>query len=585
MNKDNIPQARIQLTPNQAISLSDLVSASEWIAIQPPVIASDGSIVCTTEQYPILVDPMILFDVIMPPSPEENLRYFTFEMSVSKGFRFQLLFYCDGDDRSFGITQPIFRLNEMQTYALDLKPLYTRLFATGEHKVITRMAMIPTEASGSEITIQSLAFHRQSSMQLTPIDPPAPEAESAVKGGSTDYIPDPVPAKTDYLIGAHYFPGWKHSTHEGWKVISPYPEKKPLLGFYDEGNPEVCDWEIKWALEHGISYFVYCWYGFPWTDRRGDQPFNALNHAIHDGLFNARFSKDFKFVINFCAHFGIQWLGDLADDLFPFWLETYFKHPSYLIVDNKPILMILDFEKVIGEIGMDAFRAALKKMDAGAKAAGFDGLSVSGMYWGNQINGIEQLLDAGFDSGFAYLNWSRWNIVESKRRPKAASFIADQKESLEFWMNADIDYLSAVSFMWDIISWYRPTETGGGMLDILRWRISPAEYEDLLRWTKEQMDKQDPSKLASKMLLLDNWNEYGEGHYMAPHTEYGFEYLDAVRHVFTDTNDCAEHTHLLPSDIGAGPYNTLYKESGEYRVFQYPPLRFDRDRLDMYLNA
>jgi hypothetical protein len=34
------------------------------------------------------------------------------------------------------------------------------------------------------------------------------------------------------------------------------------------------------------------------------------------------------------------------------------------------------------------------------------------------------------------------------------------------------------------------------------------------------------------MLLLDNWNEYGEGHYLFPTKGDGYTYLDALRNVF-----------------------------------------------------
>lgn len=33
------------------------------------------------------------------------------------------------------------------------------------------------------------------------------------------------------------------------------PIRKPMLGYYDEGNPECVDWQIKWAVENGISCF------------------------------------------------------------------------------------------------------------------------------------------------------------------------------------------------------------------------------------------------------------------------------------------------------------------------------------------
>ena len=34
--------------------------------------------------------------------------------------------------------------------------------------------------------------------------------------------------------------------------IFAFPERKPVLGWYDEASPEVADWQIKWAVEHGI---------------------------------------------------------------------------------------------------------------------------------------------------------------------------------------------------------------------------------------------------------------------------------------------------------------------------------------------
>jgi len=63
------------------------------------------------------------------------------------------------------------------------------------------------------------------------------------------------------------------------------------------------------------------------------------------------------------------------------------------------------------------------------------------------------------------------------------------------------------------------------------------------------------------MLLLDNWNEWGEGHYIAPYREYGFGYLDAVRKVCTSAPE--PHEDLIPEDIGMGPYDTAYVTQAE----------------------
>src|ERR1039458_3507394 len=79
--------------------------------------------------------------------------------------------------------------------------------------------------------------------------------------------------------------------------IDPYrAQRRPYLGWYDEGNPEETDWEIKWQVEHGIGFEQHCWY----------RPNNAVNHPIKDGvldqgiikgLFNARYGHLKKFTL------------------------------------------------------------------------------------------------------------------------------------------------------------------------------------------------------------------------------------------------------------------------------------------------
>jgi hypothetical protein len=78
-----------------------------------------------------------------------------------------------------------------------------------------------------------------------------------------------------------------------------------------------------------------------------------------------------------------------------------------------------------------------------------------------------------------------------------------------------------------------------------------------LRKAKEFIGTLPSRELGSRMLLLDNWNEWGEGHYIAPYREFGFGYLDAVRTVFSDASE--PHLDLIPEDVGLGPYDTPYR--------------------------
>ena len=49
-------------------------------------------------------------------------------------------------------------------------------------------------------------------------------------------------------------------------------------------------------------------------------------------------------------------------------------------------------------------------------------------------------------------------------------------------------------------------------------------------------------------MLIEAWNEYGEGQLVEPHREWGFAYLDAIRSVFVDRDDA--HRDVVPEDLG-----------------------------------
>ena len=68
----------------------------------------------------------------------------------------------------------------------------------------------------------------------------------------------------------------------------------------------------------------------------------------------------------------------------------------------------------------------------------------------------------------------------------------------------------------------------------MRQRHIKAEKEDLtgiLEWLKSDVAGKMTSKkgISKNLMLLQSWNEYGEGHYMMPTVSDGFTYLDAVR--------------------------------------------------------
>ena len=106
-----------------------------------------------------------------------------------------------------------------------------------------------------------------------------------------------------------------------------------MLGWYREGSPEVADWQIKWAVEHGITFFAYDWY---WS--KGSR---QLEHALHDGYFQARYRHLLKFCLLWANH-NPPGTSSLEDCLAVthYWITNYFRRPEHLTAAGKPVVII-----------------------------------------------------------------------------------------------------------------------------------------------------------------------------------------------------------------------------------------------------
>lgn len=369
----------------------------------------------------------------------------------------------------------------------------------------------------------------------------------AVKATKADYVPAPVPAKTEYLVGALHFPGWKQGTHYGWQRIVPFPERKPALGWYDENNPEVTDWEIKWAVEHGISHFVYCWYR---NRANVGKPVAVddlyLAHAIHEGFFRSRYRDKMKFSLlwEVANAGGVSSADDLLQNLVPFWIENYFKHPSYLKVDNKPLVFVFEWgswqNAVAKPLGgtPDKVRAALDAARELCRKAGFDGLLWFVESRSPSDEWRKTLTENGLDGGFPYCWANGLTAHFGRSAPGMAA------------------YLPVVSMGWNSAPWGNGWERGwrlgsGG-------RLSPEAFRAACAKVKEAIEALPAGNIGRRLVLVDNWNEWGEGHYVMPHRQYGFGYLDAIRSVFC--GDPPEHEDITPEDVGLGPYDSRWQE-------------------------
>jgi hypothetical protein len=355
----------------------------------------------------------------------------------------------------------------------------------------------------------------------------------AVNVKPASYVPEPKPVRGDFDVGMYYFPGW--ATYRQWAVLDEFPERRPILGYYREGDPEVADWQIKWMVEHGVTFIVYDWY---WS-AGGRQ----LEHGIHKAFFNARYHDKIKFCLLWANHNapGTSSAEDMVN-VTNYWLDNYFLRPDYFKVDGKPVVVIFSPDRFTQDMGVDGVRQAFEKSREMAKAKGLPGIYFVSCSVPNPTQ-LRQLEQEGYDalSGYNY--------------PSAGDngqWVAPYDDMVtgyqDIWNaiaeNTKLRYIPITEPGWDSRPWHGPGAR-------IRTGKTPEKFRQMLENAKQFVEKHNPDA-KPKMILIEAWNEFGEGDYTEPHQEFGFGHVDAIREVFT--NAPKEHEDIVPEDVGLGPY-------------------------------
>lgn len=357
----------------------------------------------------------------------------------------------------------------------------------------------------------------------------------------SDYVPEPkpVPARNDMLLGVQSCNLWREGTaYAGWDYVYPFrAQRQPYLGWYDEGHPEATDWEIKWQAEHGIAFEQHCWY----------RPNNAINHPIKDGvldhgilkgLFNARYSHLKKFTIMFtnegaCETNPLDW----REHIIPYWIEYFFKDPRYLTVAGQPVLSIYhlgNFQRMFG--GAQGARQAIQILRDEVAQAGFPGIIVLMEDRTADPGTMKAMKTMGVDYCYAYT----WGTPDRKWQQTMNRAQRDAAQAVGFRS------LASLSMGWDREPW--GVRDGG-------WLPVP-EYRALAQWARDEFMPSLPAdSLGRSLVLLANWNEFGEGHFLMPSTLAGFGYLDALREIFTVAGP---HEDIRPTARQQKRFTALY---------------------------
>ncbi len=359
-----------------------------------------------------------------------------------------------------------------------------------------------------------------------------------------DYCPEPVPVNDDeWYAGMSICSLWQEGSHAGWDHISPYEEITPVLGYYDEGIPEVADWEIKFMVEHGYDYQRFCWYH---GGRYGAMKRPRLvDNALHDGFFNAKYSDMMDFEIMWENSTSEVTKEQFKNEVWPYWVDWYLTDDRYFCIDNKPVITIFYYDTFRSKMGgKDAVKEVIDFMDAECKKLGYDGAII---YVSNSA------ADAALNEEFAYVGI----------QAKAAYHFEEPSYDIEYQkirMNAELEagsvtFIPSCGIGFNDIGW---TET--------RTPLASAEdFEKILRWSRDEylpnFAKYGENDWHTKSVLTTTWNEFGEGHYVFPSGLNKFGYMDAHRRVFSSVADTPDSKHfdVEPTDNQKTRLGYLYQ--------------------------
>jgi hypothetical protein len=369
------------------------------------------------------------------------------------------------------------------------------------------------------------------------------------------------PEAFKYLIGVDYFPAFHYNAWrwgDEWlplKLARPWvakdevQPKRPLayLGYYDDTQPSTWDRQITLANKFGVSFF-FIQYGLT----KGVPVLDP--DKVLDALVASSKSKLIRFAINWMEgderEFSRTYFTNFLDHV-----EKYFRSPSYLKIDGKPVVGLLHWHSL-----SETLRDRIRDMQAWAKGKGYPGLyfvasSVSPAY-GEHL-GASKAFSAGVDA-VSCLAWPlAGTSYEGGPRPEGqtAPYVTAAEALRHSWEDAYVPSGAAVfpfpNSGWDDTPW-------GGKRAFVRTGSSAEGFSKQLVAAKEFIDKK---KITPRVVIIASWNEWGEGHFVEPCEPFGYSYLDAIGRTF---NGIDESTVLaldhLPADSPSAPSEIVFDD-------------------------
>ncbi len=379
-----------------------------------------------------------------------------------------------------------------------------------------------------------------------------------------------VGAEVRPMVGVYYFPGWYRTGGE--KPAPPYDKStdwsewrgavmkgahpRPLCGFADDSNPALWSYFNRWMTSSGIDFVAFDWYyndGQEYLSDSLDKGFLGSEQAY--GAPGAeRYGPSPKFCLHWCNHGGYWWKSKLdqsppkLEKMIDLVSEKHFQRPNYLKIDGKPVFMIYEHDTLAGFGDGKTALATLRKQ---AKKHGYPDLYLVGVYSGASRGEIEKRKEQGYDAFCAYTYcWMRGPRISWQSKT------FDYKDITDNIVERVHPYLARVAKESGIVYW---PSTFSGWDDRPRAGLekalvltgnTPAEFGRMFASALKHINP------ASPVVMVEAWNEWGEGAAIEPSKEHGFGYLSEIARAL----DIVNPDQTLPTEREISRWSILTPE-------------------------
>lgn len=400
-------------------------------------------------------------------------------------------------------------------------------------------SVLPTTFAGSTLLtadVPASAVAGPGPGAVTVVNPaPGGGTSSSLNFAVPCAIPSPAPAasQTQARVGAYYFDGWSGpltNFHFQGLPLGPYQDRQPFSAWQDNSTCAV-EQQLATAHNFGIDFFIFDWYFNVEANDPGENLDSALQitHALPD-----RHGMQYAILYVDSSPFDVQpadWTSAVNE-----WVG-YMTDPAYAQVNGEPVFFIINVGEMRQVFGTSpAVAGALAQLRTAAQAMGLPGVYIVGgfgvpdgtMGQHSLSDGFSIAQEDGYDAiafyGYPFAPPPVNGMLPFSTLSDAGHWMWD-----EATLGSPLPYIPTAMSGWDPRPW---NETEGITGDLMWYSRTPQDVatflQDAITWTAANpLLRPEPSP-TPPLVLIEAWNEFGEGSHIIPTTADGTSYGDAL---------------------------------------------------------